>query len=73
MLSRILIATDGSEASSHVIECIQGLRSVGSQEAVLVHVFDVRTVISPAEEISFPSKAALRCVLKALVREAHAG
>lgn len=28
----------------HVLECIQGLRSVGSQEAVLVHVFDVRTV-----------------------------
>ncbi|HET6962134.1 MAG TPA: universal stress protein [Terriglobia bacterium] len=44
MLSRTLIATDGSEASSHVLECIQGLRSVGSQEAVLVHVFDVRTV-----------------------------
>ena len=73
MLSRILVATDGSETSSHVIECIQWLRSVGSQEAFFVHVFDVRTVICPAEEISFPSKAELRRVLKALVREAHEG
>ncbi|MBI4279900.1 MAG: universal stress protein, partial [Armatimonadetes bacterium] len=44
MLSRILVATDGSEASDRMIECATGLRRVGSREAILVHVFNVRTV-----------------------------
>lgn len=44
MLSNILIATDASEASLRMLECIRALRRVGSREALLVHVFDVRTV-----------------------------
>jgi nucleotide-binding universal stress UspA family protein len=44
MLSNILVATDASEASLRMLECIESLRRVGSREAVLVHVFDVRTV-----------------------------
>jgi nucleotide-binding universal stress UspA family protein len=44
MLSRILVATDASEASDRMLECLDGLRGVGSREATLVHVFDVRAV-----------------------------
>jgi nucleotide-binding universal stress UspA family protein len=44
VLSRILVATDASEASDRTLECLHGLRRVGSREATLVHVFDVRTV-----------------------------
>lgn len=44
MLAGILIATDASEASDRVLECVKGLRAVGSREALLVHVVDVRDV-----------------------------
>lgn len=44
MLSTILIATDGSEASDRMIDCLAGLRRVGARKVVLVHVFDVRHV-----------------------------
>jgi nucleotide-binding universal stress UspA family protein len=44
MLSRILVATDASEASDRMLECLHGLRRVGSRKVTLVHVFDVRTV-----------------------------
>lgn len=44
MLSRILVATDTSEASDRMLECLHGLRRVGSREATLVRVFDVRVV-----------------------------
>lgn len=42
MLSKVLVASDGSEASLRVVECLKGLRRVGSREALLVHVFNVR-------------------------------
>lgn len=44
MLSRILVASDASEASDHVMECVAALRHVGSRHATLVHVFHVRDV-----------------------------
>jgi len=44
MLSQIVVATDGSEASDHMIECVKPLRRVGSRQAVLTHVFNVRDV-----------------------------
>lgn len=44
MLSHITIATDGSEASARMLECLPALRSVGTREVLLVHVFDVRNV-----------------------------
>jgi nucleotide-binding universal stress UspA family protein len=44
MLSSIVVATDGSEASQRMLECVKGLRRVGSQEVALVHVFNVRDV-----------------------------
>ena len=44
MLTNILVATDGSEATDRMVECLAGLRRVGSQRALLTHVFDVRQV-----------------------------
>jgi len=44
MLSKIIVATDGSEASDRMIECVKDLQRVGSREAALVHVFNVRDV-----------------------------
>jgi nucleotide-binding universal stress UspA family protein len=44
MLTKILIATDASEASNHVIDCVKDLRRVGSHQAVLTHVINARDV-----------------------------
>jgi len=44
MLSKILIATDASEASDRVLECVKELRRVGSREALLVHAMNVQDV-----------------------------
>ena len=44
VLSNIVIASDGSEASDRMIECVRGLARVGSQQATIVHVFNVRDV-----------------------------
>lgn len=44
MLSKIVVATDGSEASDRMIACLEGLRRVGSRTAVLTHAFNVRHV-----------------------------
>jgi len=44
MLSNLVVATDGSEASDRMIGCLDGLRRVGSTRAVLTHVFNVHHV-----------------------------
>ena len=44
MLSNIVVASDGSEASDRMIECVVGLARVGTRQATLVHVFNVRDV-----------------------------
>jgi nucleotide-binding universal stress UspA family protein len=44
MLSHLVIATDGSEASDRMIACLDGLWRVGARYAVLTHVFNVRDV-----------------------------
>lgn len=44
MLSKLLVATDGSDASDAALECIRSLSRVGTREVVLVHVFNVRDV-----------------------------
>lgn len=44
MLSNIIVASDGSEASERMIECVRGLARIGSRQATLVHVFNVRDV-----------------------------
>ncbi len=42
MYSKIIIATDLSEASDHVIECVQDLKKFGTKEAVLFHALGIR-------------------------------
>jgi nucleotide-binding universal stress UspA family protein len=42
MFSKILIASDLSEASDEMIRCVQGLRLLGSREAVLFHALRIR-------------------------------
>jgi nucleotide-binding universal stress UspA family protein len=44
MLSKIIVASDGSEASGPLMECVLGLARVGSRHVTLVHVFNVRDV-----------------------------
>jgi len=44
MLSNIVVASDGCEASDRMVECVTGLKRVGSQQAALAHVFNVRDV-----------------------------
>jgi len=44
MLSNIVVASDGCEASNRMVECVAGLKRVGTQQAALVHVFNVRDV-----------------------------
>jgi nucleotide-binding universal stress UspA family protein len=44
MLSKIVVASDGCEASDRMVECVEGLKRVGSHEATLIHVFNVRDV-----------------------------
>ncbi len=44
MLNHVLVATDASEASDRLVDCVRGLRRVGSRRAVLVHVLNVRDV-----------------------------
>lgn len=44
MFSRIVLASDGSEAGRAVASCVRGLRDVGGRHVTLVHVFHVREV-----------------------------
>lgn len=44
MLDHVLVSTDASPASDQLVECVKGLRRVGSQKAVLAHVLNVRDV-----------------------------
>lgn len=44
MLSNIIIATDASGASDEVVDCVKGLKRLGSRKAVLMHAINVRRV-----------------------------
>jgi len=44
MLSNILVATDGSETSDRMVECLTSLGRVGTERVLLTHVFNVRDV-----------------------------
>ena len=44
MLSSALVGTDASEASDRVIDCVARRHAIGSRDAVLVHVLDLRDV-----------------------------
>jgi nucleotide-binding universal stress UspA family protein len=44
MLSNILIMSDASEASDHMLDCVKKLRHVGSHDALLVHAMDIENI-----------------------------
>ena len=44
MFKSILVATDLSEASDHVVDCISGLRSLGAEKAILVYCLGLRYI-----------------------------
>jgi nucleotide-binding universal stress UspA family protein len=44
MLSKLLLATDASDASDRVVDCVRHLRGIGGREALLVHVLNVRDI-----------------------------
>ena len=49
MFTKILVATDASDASSELIACLPNLRKVGAQHVVLAHVINVETVGAASE------------------------
>ncbi len=51
MFSKMLVATDLSEASERVICTLGGLKALGTQEAVLVHCFNIRDVGTLADTL----------------------
>ena len=53
MFTKILVATDASEASNHLLACLADLRKVGAQFVVLVHVINVETVGAPSHAVEW--------------------
>ncbi len=51
MFRRILVATDLSPASEHLLTAVSRLRALGSREAVLVHCMNIRDVGSLADTL----------------------
>lgn len=66
MFSRILVATDLSEASDRVVCALGSLRAWGSSEAVLVNCFNIRDVGTLAPGLMELSKPAFEKQKKAL-------
>jgi nucleotide-binding universal stress UspA family protein len=56
MFSKILIATDLSDASNKVICTLGGLKSLGTKEALLVHCFNIRDIGTLADQLMELSK-----------------
>lgn len=72
MFSRILVATDLSEASERVVCALESLKSWGTREAVLVSCFNIRDVGSLAPGLMELSKPAFEKQKKALEQMGYA-
>lgn len=72
MFSRILVATDLSEASDRVVCALESLKSWGTREAVLVSCFNIRDVGALAPGLMELSKPAFEKQKKALERMGYA-
>jgi len=59
MFRKILFPTDLSTASQKVLDCIPGLKSVGLQEAIILHVVDIRLAGGIAVELQKEDKKIL--------------
>ncbi|MHB1037445.1 MAG: universal stress protein [Pirellulales bacterium] len=68
MFHSALIATDLSQASSHVLECLSGLRSLGTRQVILCHALNIKHLeemqhlLTPYVE---PRLAAQRAIVEA--------
>lgn len=51
MLTNILVATDASDASDRLVDCVKGLRRLGTRKVVLVHAINVRNVSGVYEKL----------------------
>lgn len=51
MFSKMLVATELSEASERVICALGGLKALGTREAVLIRCFNIRDVGSLADRL----------------------
>lgn len=69
MFSTLVVATDGSEASDRIVDCLGHLRRVGAKRVVLIHVFDVRHVGGLYESMRAPMEARLAVQRQVLERE----
>jgi hypothetical protein len=58
MFSKILVATDLSEASDRVICTLGNLKALGAREALLIHCFNIRDVGSLADRLMELAKPA---------------
>ena len=66
MFTKILVATDASEASNHLLACLADLRKVGAQSVVLVHVINVETVGASSHAVEWQYEEKLREQSRAL-------
>ena len=58
MFSRMLVATDLLEASERVIGALGNVKHLGTREAVLVHMLNIRDVGSLADQLIEMAKPA---------------
>ncbi len=68
MLSHILVASDGSEASDRMVDCVKAFRGVGTERVTLTHVFNVHEVGGLYQQLKtamLPKLEAERQVLEA--------
>jgi len=66
MFSTLVVATDGSEASDRIVDCLGTLRRVGASRIVLLHVFDVRHVGGLYESLRAPMESRLEAQRRTL-------
>jgi len=69
MFRKILFPTDLSKASQKVIDCIPDLKRVGLEEAIIVHVIDIRTAGGAAPALQEADKEILDQKKKELEKE----
>lgn len=59
MFSKVVYATSLSDTSRRVAECLEGLRTVGTREIVLVHAMDLRGVGTLYDQLKEPAEEEL--------------
>jgi nucleotide-binding universal stress UspA family protein len=71
MFSTLVVASDGSDASDRIVDCLGHLRRVGAERVVLIHVFDVRHVGGLYESLRPAMEARLATQRQVLEREGY--